>query len=101
MSRAVNDISLPEPRPASSEALAAEIVDRLTYRVGKDPKVATAHDWMEAAILVTRDRAVDHWMASTRDTYDRDVKRVYYLSLEFLAQLDPTLDVFVATQEKG
>jgi hypothetical protein len=24
-----------------------------------------------------------------------------YLSLEFLAQLDPTLDVFVATQEKG
>ena len=84
MSRAVNDISLPEPRPASAEALAAEIVDRLTYRVGKDPKVATAHDWMEAAILVTRDRAVDHWMASTRDTYDRDVKRVYYLSLEFL-----------------
>ena len=80
----MNDISLPVPRPASPEILAKELVDRLTYRVGKDPKVATAHDWMEAAILVTRDRAVDHWMASTRDMYDRDVKRVYYLSLEFL-----------------
>ena len=84
MNRAVNQISPPEPRAASAEALAVEIVDRLTYRVGKDPKVATADDWLEAAILVTRDRAVDHWMASTRDTYDRDVKRVYYLSLEFL-----------------
>ncbi len=80
----MNDISLPVPRPASPETLAKELVDRLTYRVGKDPKVATSHDWMEAAILVTRDRAVDHWMASTRDMYDRDVKRVYYLSLEFL-----------------
>ncbi len=31
-----------------------------------------------------RDRAIDHWMASTRETYASGAKRVYYLSLEFL-----------------
>ena len=40
----MNDISLPVPRPASPEILAKELVDRLTYRVGKDPKVATTPD---------------------------------------------------------
>ena len=50
------------PAPAEPEALAREIVERLTYRVGKDPKVAKPHDWLQAAILVTRDRAIEHWM---------------------------------------
>jgi starch phosphorylase len=39
--------SLPAPNPRSVEpaVLAKEIVDRLTHRVGKDPKVAKPHDW--------------------------------------------------------
>ena len=78
--------SLPTPNPRSSdpELLAREIVERLTYRVGKDPKVAKPHDWLEAVVLVTRDRAIEHWMARTRETYLQGDKRVYYLSLEFL-----------------
>ena len=51
--------------------------------VGKDPIVAQPHDWLTAAILVVRDRVIDHWMESTRETYAA-AKRVYYLSLEFL-----------------
>ena len=78
--------SLPRPNPRSSEPeiLAREIVDRLTYRVGKDPKVAKPHDWLQAVILITRDRAIDYWMNATRETYLEGEKRVYYLSLEFL-----------------
>ena len=78
--------SLPTPNPRSSEpdTLAREIVDRLTYRVGKDPTVAKPHDWLQAVILITRDRAIEHWMQSTRETYLEGEKRVYYLSLEFL-----------------
>ena len=74
----------PPARSAEPDALAREIVERLTYRIGKDPKVATPHDWLQAAILVTRDRAIEHWMNSTRATYAAEAKRVYYLSLEFL-----------------
>ena len=78
--------ALPRPNPRSSEpeTLAREIVDRLAYRVGKDPKVAKPHDWLQAVILITRDRAIEYWMPATRETYLEGEKRVYYLSLEFL-----------------
>jgi len=75
-----------EPTPKSSDPalLATDIVNRLTYRIGKDATVATQDDWLTAVILVVRDRVVTKWMESTRDTYRREGKRVYYLSLEFL-----------------
>jgi starch phosphorylase len=66
------------------ETLAAEILRSLKYRVGKDATVAKSHDWLAAAIKVVRDRIVDQWIKSTKETYDQKEKRVYYLSLEFL-----------------
>ena len=75
------------PRPARTDdpqELAREILERLTYRIGKDPKVAKPHDWLTATILVVRDRIIDRWMESTRATYEASAKRVYYLCLEFL-----------------
>ncbi|MET3777932.1 glycogen/starch/alpha-glucan phosphorylase [Rhizobium alvei] len=79
-----NDIPFPEPRRSDPAVLAADIVERLTYRIGKDAKAAKPHDWLTATILVIRDRIIDRWMASTRKTYESGGKRVYYLSLEFL-----------------
>ncbi len=78
------DIPAPPPRKSDPKILADEIVERLTYRIGKDAKVAKPHDWLTATILVIRDRVIDRWMASTRKTYAEGGKRVYYLSLEFL-----------------
>ncbi|KJS14992.1 MAG: maltodextrin phosphorylase [Hoeflea sp. BRH_c9] len=77
---------LPSPAPRSSDpaTLAADIIERLTYSIGKNAKVAQPHDWMTATILVIRDRVIDRWMESTRQTYETGGKRVYYLSLEFL-----------------
>src|SRR5262245_56013645 len=60
----------PAPRSDDPQELAREILERLTYRIGKDPKVAKPHDWLMAAILVTRDRAIERWMVSTRATYE-------------------------------
>ncbi|BCH58362.1 alpha-1,4 glucan phosphorylase [Agrobacterium vitis] len=78
------DLPLPKPRVSNPETLAAEIIERLTYGIGKDAKVAKPHDWLTATILVVRDRIIDKWMESTRQTYATNAKRVYYLSLEFL-----------------
>jgi starch phosphorylase len=78
------DAPKPEPRALTSEALAEEILERLTYSVGKDPIVARPHDWLYAAILAVRDRIIDQWMKSSRETWQTSHKRVYYLSLEFL-----------------
>ncbi|MCX8996848.1 glycogen/starch/alpha-glucan phosphorylase [Rhizobiaceae bacterium BDR2-2] len=78
------DLPLPAPRVSTPEILASEIIERLTYRIGKDVIVATPHDWLTATILVIRDRIIDRWMESTRGVYETGAKRVYYLSLEFL-----------------
>ena len=74
----------PEPRTSSVETLRQEILERLTYSVGKDPAVARPHDWLTATILTVRDRIMDQWMESSRETWRTGRKRVYYLSLEFL-----------------
>ena len=80
----VYDAPTPEPRASTVEAIQAEILERLIYSVGKDPIVARPHDWLAATILAVRDRVMDRWMESSRETWRTSHKRVYYLSLEFL-----------------
>jgi glycogen phosphorylase len=71
-------------RSDDQDSLSAAILAKLTYSVGKDPTVARNHDWWFATVLAVRDRIIDRWMASTRDTYHTGRKRVCYMSLEFL-----------------
>ncbi|EBU8131990.1 glycogen phosphorylase, partial [Salmonella enterica subsp. enterica serovar Java] len=71
-------------RRSDDNKLAEEIVQALRYRFGKDPSVAMPYDWLNATIRVVRDRIIDQWIASTKEAYDNQSKRVYYLSLEFL-----------------
>ena len=71
------------PRPTPDQ-IRDQILAKLTYAIGKDPKVAKRHDWLAATILALRDAIIDRWMESTRAAYHAKVKRVYYLSLEFL-----------------
>ncbi len=80
----VYDAPTPERPAATVEAIQGEILERLIYSVGKDPIVARPHDWLAATILAVRDRVMDLWMESSRETWRTSNKRVYYLSLEFL-----------------
>jgi glycogen phosphorylase len=66
------------------DALKRSISNRLMYGVGKDAVAARPQDWLHAAALAVRDRLVARWMKTTRQQYEQDVKRVYYLSMEFL-----------------
>jgi starch phosphorylase len=86
MNRSSASAVLPKPalRSTAPADLAEEIVERLTYRIGKNAAAAKSHDWLAASILVIRDRIIDRWIASTQETYEAGGKRVYYLSLEFL-----------------
>lgn len=73
-----------DKRGLDKEALKRSFLEWLVYGVGKDVEHAKPHDWFASVALAVRDRLVDHWMASTRSYYEKDQKRVYYLSLEFL-----------------
>ena len=70
--------------PAGVAFVREAIVEKLKYAVGKNPVVASMHDWFVATALAVRDEIVDRWIDSTTKTYRTDEKRVYYLSLEFL-----------------
>ena len=60
------------------------ISTKLMYTVGKDPVSARPEDWLHAVSHAVRDHLVERWMKTTRAQYAQDVKRVYYLSMEFL-----------------
>ena len=70
--------------PTPSQDFRHVLLQHLTYTMGKDPEHAQFFDWRMALSHAVRDRIVDHWVASTRKTYEQDGKRVYYLSMEFL-----------------
>ena len=74
----------PNPRPLDPDILAQQIVERLTYRMGKNAAAAKPHDWLHAVIMEIRNRVIDAWIASTKKTHEEKGRRVYYLSLEFL-----------------
>jgi starch phosphorylase len=79
-----HDMALPTSVDGTPEEFAEEIVRKLLYSVGKRPATARGHDWLDATILAVRDRVIDHWLTSVRDTNESKDKRVYYLSLEYL-----------------
>jgi glycogen phosphorylase len=66
------------------ESLKRSIANKLMFTVGKNPNAARPEDWLHAAAYAVRDQLVERWMKTTRGQYDQDVKRVYYLSMEFL-----------------
>ena len=94
MSDTISNPAKPQPAarprialPSQDDDVAAirrALIAKLAYDVGKDPIVASPHDWYVATALAVRDRIVDCWFPSTREIYASKRKRVYYLSLEFL-----------------
>ena len=68
----------------SKEILKTAIVDNLLYLQGRILASATSHDLYRALAFTVRDRLVRRW-AITQEAYRKNqVKRVYYLSAEFL-----------------
>ncbi|CNL14121.1 glycogen phosphorylase [Yersinia proxima] len=68
----------------SVDALKHSIAYKLMFIVGKDPSIATKHDWLNATLFAVRDRMVERWLRSNRAQLSQDVRQVYYLSMEFL-----------------
>ena len=66
------------------EGIRRAFLDQLHFAIGKADRHATPLDRFQALALVARDRLMARWI-KTQETYtEQDVKRVYYLSAEFL-----------------
>ncbi len=62
----------------------AVLVDRLTRSLGKHPDTATQGDVYDALSLAVREELAARWLATQRRVSQASVKRVCYLSVEFL-----------------
>ncbi len=68
----------------SAEGLGTSIRNHLRYTFAHDPGSASDNDWWNATCLAVRDRLLDKAARSRKVHSDKNVRRVYYLSLEYL-----------------
>ncbi len=67
-----------------AETLRRAVLDHLTFTLAKDVSSATHNDAYLAVAGAVWDRLVHRWVSTQRRYAELDVKRVYYLSLEYL-----------------
>jgi glycogen phosphorylase len=78
---------LTQPRPVTQptvESVKASILEHLTRRLARDPSTATPREWMYAVSLTANDLILERLLATQAVHNDLNVRRVHYLSLEFL-----------------
>ena len=68
----------------SVEALKSSFNAHRKYTLAKTQSGATQMDLYKSLALVVRDRLVEKWLETKKSQYDADVKRVNYLSMEYL-----------------
>jgi len=66
------------------ERIQISFANHLEYSLSKDQYSATERDLYHSLALAARDRLVERWIRTQQMYYDHDVKRVYYLSAEYL-----------------
>ena len=64
--------------------LRAVLLDRLTRSLGKEPDSATQRDIYDALSLAVREELASRWLSTQRRVSQAGVKRVCYLSVEYL-----------------
>lgn len=66
------------------EGLCRAFLSKREYELAKDKYTATLNDDYLALSLMIRDRVIERWIHTQQQHHKQNVKRVYYLSLEFL-----------------
>ena len=71
-------------RDMSKEGIIRSFLAKQQYTLGKDEISATANDKFTALAIAIRDRIIERWIATQQQYHKQNLKRVYYLSMEFL-----------------
>lgn len=67
-----------------TDSLILGFAEHLRMTLGDDQHSATMHDKYMALAYTIRDKIINQWVETQQTHYEKDTKRVYYLSLEFL-----------------
>jgi len=77
-------VAVSNPFGTDPESIRADFVSHLKHTLGRDRFSASRHDQYLALALALRDRLMDRWIRTQQTHHIRQVKRVYYLSMEYL-----------------
>ena len=61
-----------------------DFVNHLEFSQAKDRYSATKLDFYKCAALIVRDRLFERWIETQQAYYHNDVKRIYFISLEYM-----------------
>lgn len=67
-----------------TDSFREDIRNHLRYTLAKDSYSTTDWDHYKSVVLSVMDRLNDRWVSTQQRYYKEDVKRVYYISMEFL-----------------
>jgi starch phosphorylase len=67
-----------------ADTVRRSVLEHLLYTCAKEPRDSSPADLYQSLAHTVRDRLVHRWLATQRTYDEKDVKRVYYLSSEFL-----------------
>ncbi len=65
-------------------SLQKKFAEHLEYSLVKDKTTVTKEDAYKALAMSIRDKLIKKWLRTQQEYSEKDVKKVYYLSLEFL-----------------
>ncbi len=66
------------------EGFNTSILNHLTYTLARDTHTACPRDWLVSTCMAVRDRVLQRFMRTMEKHNNSNVRRVYYLSLEYL-----------------
>ena len=67
-----------------SKGIQLGFANHLQYSLSKDKYTATLRDLYHSLAMTARDRMIEKWIRTQQLYYTNDVKRIYYLSAEYL-----------------
>lgn len=84
ISKLINTKWIDTHKSMSKQSLKLSFQNNCEYTLAKDQYTATMFDSYQALSLAIRDRIVERWIQTQQQYHKNNVRRVYYLSMEFL-----------------
>src|SRR5512135_2945260 len=78
------DAGAPRSTTVGIEAVKQAILHHLKHTLARDPGTATVRDWWISTAMVVRDCILERFIATQGVHNERNVRRMYYFSMEYL-----------------
>ena len=73
-----------EPLNSDVKSLERQFARHLKLSMAKDEYSATKNDKFKSLVYTVRDRLFEKWINTQQSYYHNDVKRIYYISMEYM-----------------